>query len=336
MKRFFILLGIVFLFVTSPIFADQKVLIDFSKLTEDTQDGQNARTVIDFKDIPAAMSFDAEAQDAMSTSLELTKWNVDLSKSSVTAATIRNSYTASVKVKDGEKRKYAGQNVLGIRVLFPEGNFNSFARVSPPFEIPAYMNAEEGITDDNGEAIKKGQKYEGYGVLSNVGVIKQISVNVYGRNFPQGLSIIVQKGDNEEQVIFMNYLNFNGWRQLTWENPNYQKDVRDRVLRKKPSYPNSEAFFKLKGFLISKDAMMNGGDYVGYIKDVILTFDKDSNDLDSDIDDEDIWQIMTEREDARIKFEREKLGDKQVLHYLEKLKMHKDQASDVETDVPAN
>ena len=35
------------------------------------------------------------------------------------------------------------------------------------------------------------------------------------------------------------YLEFDGWRTLTWNNPNYVADVRNRELRKFPLYPEA-------------------------------------------------------------------------------------------------
>ena len=75
------------------------------------------------------------------------------------------------------------------------------------------------------------------------------------------------------------------------------------------------------GFVIYKDASQEGGDFITYIKDVKVTYDKAVLDLQRDIDDEDIWGILRERQEARRAAELKRLGNMQVLKYLEKQKM---------------
>lgn len=311
MKRFVILLGIALLFVGAFIFAEESVLIDFSTLAADTENGQNSATTIDFSH-EAGASFSDEEKAVMNTSLALNNWEVVLASSSRTVLNQRNSLTREVTVKDGAKQ-FAGEKVLGIRVHFPNEPFNSWAIIRPPFAIPAYSDADRGIPD-----------FTGYGVIKNVGVIKSLSIRVYGSNFPNGLGIILNDENNVENNVFMDYLDFDGWKTITWNNPNYITEVRNREIKKYPLYPRVAPHIKLSGIIIYKDAAQIGGDFVTYIKDISVVYDLAVLELERDIDDEAVWGILSAREQARRTAEFNRLGNVQVLRYLEQLKMHSD------------
>jgi hypothetical protein len=325
MKRYGLIALTLIFALTLPVFADTEVLLDFSSLAADTDFGQNEATMVDFSD-QAGTGFTEEERTAMKTSLALENWEVVLASSSRTVNNMRRSMTKAVQV-NGDASKFAGETVLGVRVHFPEDPFNSYAIVKPPFEIPAYMRRtvlqSDGtlIEDDSDLA---GSKFDGYGVVKNVGVIKSISVNVYGSNFPNGFGLILMDQNNNEQQIFLNYLEFDGWRELVWNNPNYVSEVRNRELTKYPLYPRSEPMRKLIGLVFYKDAAQQGGDFITYIKDITITYDKALLETSRDINEEEVWGILGQREQARRTSEFSKLGNIQVLRYLEEQKMHKE------------
>ncbi|HOV62272.1 MAG TPA: flagellar filament outer layer protein FlaA [Spirochaetia bacterium] len=325
MKRFGILLSITLLCVAFSAYADESVLIDFSKLTADSENGENTATLIDFSD-KAGTSFSDEEKAHMKTSLAIQNWEVVLASSSRTVLNQSLSYTKEATVGQNAKR-FPNEKVLGIRVHFPEEPFNSWAFVKPPFEIPAYMrktqvNADGTLVED--ETDRQGTKFDGYGVVKNVGVIKSISVNVYGSNFPNGFGIVLKDQNNEEQTIFVGYLDFDGWKTITWNNPNYIAEVKNREVKKYPLYPRASPMRKLSGFMLYKDANDEGGDMITYVKDVSIVYDKAVLSMERDIDDEALWGILDKREQARRTAEFTKLGNLQVLRYLEAQKMHKE------------
>lgn len=323
MKRIFILLVIAMM--APAAFAEQATLIDFSLLVDDTTVGvmpEHEATLVDFAEVAGA-SFTAEERDLMKSSLFIGNWEVDLNSSAQTAITQSNSKILPAQVRDGAE-KFGGQTVLGARVMFPTEPYNAWGMIRPPFEIQAYanpsvMDADGRIIDDPNMAIEDiGSKFEnGLGVVKNVGVIKQIGVNVYGVNFPHGLSVILQDENNEQVEVFMGYLDFDGWRTLIWDNPNYINDVRDRELRTYPLYPNLQPMRKLIGFRVYRDGASQGGDFVTYIKDVTLVFDGARLQLEEDIDHDTLWLILTEREDDRRAAELSRLGNQQVLRFIE-------------------
>ena len=68
------------------------------------------------------------------------------------------------------------------------------------------------------------------------------------------------------------------------------------------------------------DAAHVGGDFVGYFKDVKMIYDKALLDAVSDVDDEDLWGIIKDREDVRKNNEVRRFGNIQVLRFLEQQK----------------
>ena len=312
MKRFGILLCIVLVMAAFPVFAEESVLIDFAQLAADRDDGENELTFIDFSD-KAGAGFTEEEKEYMKTSLSLANWEIELASSAKTVTNRRFSYVLPAPVKDGATR-YGGETVLGTRIHFPEEPYNSWAIVKPPFDIPAYEKKDEQDA--------QGVKFDGFGVVKNVGVLKSVTINILGKNFPNGFGIIFEDENNEEKNVFMSYLDFDGWKTITWNNPNYISDVRDRELKKNPLYPKATPHLKLAGLVFYKDAAQEGGDFITYVKDITLTYDKAFLNLQTDIDDEGLWGILGDREEARRNAEYERLGNKQVLRYIEKQLMH--------------
>ena len=335
MKRMLILVVIAIL--TGPLYADEAVLIDFSLLkadihvkgSEDDESdtpNQNRQTMMDFSHV-AGGSFTTEQKSVMKTSLAITNWEVHLASSSRSVHNITNSYTREAPSKQFE-------TVMGVRVLFPVEPHNSWATVKPPFEIPAYEPAAE--IDDEGninppedgsngitgvsrfEAQEEGQP--AYGVVKNMGVLRSVAVNVYGLNFPHGLSTLLIDSAGNTRTIFMGFLNFDGWGELIWNNPAYIQEVRNRDIRLYPLYPASTPFIKFGGFLIQRDGSKTGGDFITYFKDVRIIYDKAVLDTERDIDDEALWEIILTRETARKVWEMERFGQNQVLRYLESQK----------------
>ncbi|MDR1837715.1 MAG: flagellar filament outer layer protein FlaA [Treponema sp.] len=331
MKQMLILVVIAML--AGPLFAEEAVLIDFSKLAADINVrvsdndtsgrlNQNRQTMMDFSHV-AGGSFTTHQRQAMKTSLAIENWEIELASSSRNVGNITNSYT-----REAPSRQYG--TVLGVRVHFPVEPYNSWAIIRPPFEIPAFepqatirddgsiepVEGNDGITGRSRfEAQAEGEA--AYGVIKNVGVIKSIGVNVYGLNFPHGLSTIIIDNEGNNRNIFMGYLNFDGWNELIWNNPAYVQEVRNRDIRLYPLYPTSTPFIKFGGFLVQRDAAKQGGDFIVYFKDVRVIYDLAVLDTTRDIDDESMWHIIQDRETARKVWEMERFGQNQVLRYLE-------------------
>ncbi|MCL2792683.1 MAG: flagellar filament outer layer protein FlaA [Spirochaetaceae bacterium] len=329
MRRFSIFLTTLFFVFGATLYANEAVLIDFSRLAADfppDNPRENARTMVDFS-ARAGTSFSDTDRAAMRTSLAIDNWEVRLAPSARRINNQRLTMAREVPVLP-TARRFAGDRIMGVRVNFPNEPFNSWASIRPPFEIPAFQRMSS--VDESGNVIedmsdRHGNKFtDGFGVVKNVGVLRTVSMNMYGSNFPHGIEVVLKDQNNREHVIFMDYMNFEGWRTITWRNPNYIAEVRNRTLHAIPLYPNATPYVKLAGINIRKDAMQEGGDIITYIRDITITFDRAINEFERDIDEEAIWGIMTEREDARRTAEFERLGHIQVLRYLETQRMFRE------------
>jgi hypothetical protein len=341
-----IVLALILVGTFTLVYADEAVLMDFSLIKADIKADpinqgkflENRASMMDFSGTAGA-SYTDEQKKQMQTSLAIRNWDILLASSSRSNLNQSLSQTAEATVLAGAKQ-YAGQTVMGFRIHFPVAEFNSWAKIAPPFEIPAF--APKATIDDNGvitESKDKGTdpananltRFEGsydantkittaYGVVKNVGVIKSIAVTVKGLNFPHGLSVVLKDADGNDQTIFLGYLNFDGWKTIQWDNPAYVQDVRNRELRVYPLYPKSTPMVKFDGFVITRDAAHEGGDFVGYVKDVRMLYDKAVLDSSKDIDDESVWNIVGKKEAERQNIESKRFGSQQVLRYLEKMK----------------
>ncbi|MDR2521352.1 MAG: flagellar filament outer layer protein FlaA [Spirochaetaceae bacterium] len=326
MKRSLFCIAIA-LVAVAGLFADEEVLIDFANLVPnilqsdgDPQSGHNQNTLMDFSKA-AGTNATEEQKRAMVTSLAVPQWLVQLASSSKTVTNEQLSYTRVATSKEFG-------NVMGVRVHFPVSAYNSWALVKPPFDIPAYnfqVGNEDGTVTEPAErpnfSSTKSRFEGGFGVIKNVGAIKKIQVRVYGLNFPHSLSAVYIDGNGREQVVFLGYLNQEGWQELTWNNPAYIQDVRLRAVRLYPLYPAYAPYIRFAGFLVQRDAAHEGGDFVTYFKDVKVIFDKAQLEGERDVNDEDEWGIINERERDRQYREFKGFGRDSVLRYLEKQKI---------------
>jgi|GEM_PF-302041 len=271
---------------------DQYLLINFGKVhdadtevnfTEDLAAGKDLAgyELPDFSNLPGNY-YSEEDIDRMAVNLKLHNWVVDLSESS--RSVLNNELSKSRAVTSESKG-----TVLGVSIHFPETPLSGSAFIHPPFDFPI----DYGVKDNN--ALKDGRNNDyGLGILHNTGPIKSASVEVYGRNYPHGLSVVLERDDNSTEEIFLGYLNFRGWRELKWENPNYIKDVRERRIEQRPLYPHQIPFIRFKGFRIYRTTEMAGGYFIGYFNTVKVVHDLDLAYLndEKDIDDENFWYII--------------------------------------------
>ena len=339
MKKTFGLIAAAMLLVGGVAFADEAMLIDFTQLDADCcadDNGnatQNSRTVMDYS-VSAGATFTEDQKDLMKTSLYIGEWEVVLNSSARTVSSLAKSVVKAAPVKDSAKVPFAGQKVMGVRVVFPTMNVNANAKIVPPFIIPAYEPLS--TADDSGKRAEQTdeEKASGrtlfeadsddtpaYGVVKNVGTIKSIACTTMGMNFPHGLYVLLGDTDGVSRRYFMGYLGFDGWKTLQWNNPDYISEVRTREIRIYPVYPRGLPFVKFEGFQITRDAAHDGDDFIGYFKDVKIIYDKAELTSERDIADEDLWGIVTAKEKARQNLEMSRFGDKQVNRYLEKSKM---------------
>ncbi len=336
MTRMSSILAVMLLTFSGNIFAQETdeftglaTLIDFSQLVGDQEIAgrdslpeemrkEHGATLIDYSR-QAGTSFTPADKAVMKTSLRIRNWEISLTSSARTTQNVVQSQIRESDVKEDATR-FGGDTVLGVRIHFPIFAVHSYAMIKPPFDIPAYSTLETAEGTTVAEA-KPGDQFVGFGVLKNVGVIRDIQVNYLGRNFPNGLSIVLENQNGQEQIIFLGYMRTDGWNTLQWRNPSYQTEVRNRELTVLPLYPKSAPYIRLKGLIVHRDAAQEGGDFISYFRDIRVIFDRAVLNLREDIDDEETWGILRAREEARRNFELSRLGQLQVLRALEIRKM---------------
>ena len=345
MKKTFGLFATAMLLLGGVAFAEQATLIDFTLLDADCvydekadKNTQNSRTVMDYS-VSAGATYTEQQKELMKTSLVLPEWEVVLNSSAKSVTALADSTVVAAPVKDTADVPFAGKNVMGVRIVFPQWAANANARIVPPFDIPAYEPCAAADENGNRQAEDKGEdksayntadnpSFEGYlfeggyGVVKNVGTIKSIQVATMGMNFPHGLYVRLADNDGIERRYFMGYLGFDGWKELKWNNPQYISEIRNREIRVYPIYPRGTPYVKFTGFEITRDAAHIGGDFIGYFKDVKIIYDKAILMSDRDIADEDLWGIIGKKEDERQAYEMSKFGTKQVNRYLERAKQN--------------
>lgn len=331
MKRTLFLTAAVMLLAGTFAFAKESTLIDFTLLDADTvadENGnptENSRTVMDYS-VAAGATFTSDQKSLMKTSLALPRWEVELNSSARNVEAVAYSQVVAAPVKDTADVPFAGNNVMGVRVVFPTWNNNANARIVPPFEIQAYEPLSDA--DENGNRMQptdeqKG-KYlfeDGYGLVKNVGTLKSIAVTTMGMNYPHQLYVLLKDNDGVERRYLMGNLYFDGWKTLQWNNPDYISEVRTREIRVYPIYPRGLPFVKFCGFQVTRDASHIGDNFIGYFKDVKIIYDLAVLSADRDIDDEDLWGIIGKKEQARQNNEMSRFGNKQVNRFIEQEKM---------------
>ena len=335
MKKTFGSIAAILLLAGAFAFAEESTIIDFTLLKADSvadADGnptENGRTLMDFS-VAAGSTFTEDQKSLMKSSLALPNWEVKLNSSARNVNSVSTSVVKAAPVKESADVPFAGSEIMGVRIIFPASAVNANAKIVPPFEIPAYEplasvdeNGNRMEPTDEEKASGKTLFEDGYGVVKNVGTIKALSVTTMGLNRPESLYVLLKDADGVERRYYMGNLNFDGWRELTWNNPAYISEIRTREIRIYPIYPRGIPSVKFAGFQIVRDATQGGNnfnDFIGYFKDVKVIYDKAVLDTDRDIADEDLWGIITDKEAARQSAEMSRFVVKQVNRYLEREK----------------
>ncbi len=338
MKKYLFFLAVLLLVAGNFAFGEKATIIDFAALEPDIVAGEDgnptvhSRTAMDFSEI-SATKFDDDQKALMRASLALPDWEVVLNSSAQTTTNMKHSV---VKAAPNVSGPYQGLNVMGVRVLFPTAPVNANARIEPAFEIPAFEPMAD--IDENGQVVvgteqagnfrfrKLADDAHGYGVLGNVGTLKSISLTTLGNNYPHAVYVLLSDNDGVERRYYMGTLNFDGWKNLIWNNPDYVSDIRDREIRVYPVYPRGLPFVKFEGLLVTRDGSHAGGDFIGYFKQVDIIYDRAVAVTERDILDEDLWGIITEQEDRRQALELSRFGTLQVTRFIEESNLAREEA----------
>jgi hypothetical protein len=300
----------VLLFSASLLSAETATLIDFGNLTDDSE-GQNAATTIDLSS-RAGSNMTDEDKAKLKTSLFIGNWKIDYNSSAANIDARR--LTKVVPVQSNQ----LGKTVMGVRAVFPSIAANSYIVVRPPFSIPAYdINAEQQDAEQTeGSSVLAKSAFDNNGIVKNVGSLKSMSLTVRGLNYPHKVTLLIADFYNKVREIPMGSLNFDGWKQLNWTNPNYVYDVGNLELSRMPLYPYTVPLIRLVGIKFTRDGSTVGDNFITYISDISITYDKAVRDDQAiDIDDDAVWQILKSRDQDRFNAETARFSDRVVLEY---------------------
>ncbi|AYE36518.1 flagellar protein [Borrelia turcica IST7] len=315
LKVVFILL---FLILFSPIFGqeatergnEQKgepgvLVLDFAELAKDPSSTKlDLTSYVDY--VYSGASGIVKPED-MIIDLGINNWSVLLTPSARMQAYVRNSLVAPAVVKSDSKR-YAGDTVLGVRVLFPSYSQSS-AMILPPFKIPFYSGED-------------GNQFLGKGLIDNVKTMKEVKVTVYSLGYEVDLEVLFEDMNGMEYAYPLGTLKFKGWADLVWSNPIYIPNINSRIVKDDvPNYPIASSKMRFKAFRVSKSHSSKNQNFIFYVKDVRVIYDKLSVSLDSDIDNESVFKVYEDQGTESLRKLKAQETFKRVLRIRENVSM---------------
>lgn len=294
-----------------------EALLDFNVISEESAFGEN------------------NTEKILKKSIFIDNWRAVLNESSDFPLNRRFSYTKKVEVNvdnlskrlDKEVRKNIKENVLGLRVLFPNNRNRGFVDIMPKYTVNPLIYKQK-YTDK--------EKERGY--LKNVGILKNIDVFIKGKNYPINLYIVLQDSVKGEIKIKMGSLNFNGWRKLSWKNNSYIQNIEDRVDAKEyPLYPVKIPYLMFKKFVFEREFAPRSGsvvtDFICYISKINVTYDKaiifpEDEGRKDDITDEDVWGVYKNKVASVEDDFKQSYNKLEEIERLEKNKMNVNKGND--------
>ncbi|UER67816.1 flagellar filament outer layer protein FlaA [Borrelia sp. BU AG58] len=255
------------------------LVLDFTELEKDPSSTKlDLSNYVDY--VYSGASGIVKPED-MVVDLGISNWSVLLAPSARMQAYVRNSLVAPAVVKS-DSRRYSGDTVLGVRVLFPSYSQSS-AMVLPPFKIPFYSGED-------------GNQFLGKGVIDNVKTMKEVKVTVYSLGYEVDLEVLFEDMSGMEYAYPLGTLKFKGWADLVWSNPTYIPNINSRIVRDDvPNYPIASSKMRFKAFRVSKSHSSRNQNFIFYVKDVRVLYDKLNVSLDSDIDNEAVFKVYEEQ-----------------------------------------
>lgn len=245
---------LLFLSITVISYSLEQVLIDFSKLDN---------TTINLREQFKIIGQDAGELEEID--LTIPNWTAKLIPSSNTTKGRDKTFVLPVD----KSIEYQDQNILGVRVYFPQRHSNSHVEIYPPFEIPSFFE-----DPDNPDGM--GTYFINKGVIRNVGIIRRIYVRVLGNGFDYRFYIRIKDQNNNIRDIHMGMINFLGWRTLVWSNPNYDREKKyiSETKDTAPYYPSEYPYVKFIGIIIQRDKVAKTGNFTTMVKDITMEYDE--------------------------------------------------------------
>ncbi len=193
-----------------------------------------------------------------------------------------NSY--SKKINDTERG-----TILGVRMSFPDWPYAGESYIKPRFPIMPFKPNGEYANINNG-------------VVTNVGIIKSVSMWVSGRNFNIRVGVRMTDINDKVTEFGLGSMLFVGWRKLVYNNVNFTTNPYDQVLPRLPIYPSDIPLLKFQQLSIYKPADSVGDDIVAYFGNIDMEYTPYTVNFPTDINDEEEWGIIRkEQRDLALK-----------------------------------
>lgn len=117
--------------------------------------------------------------------------------------------------------------------------------------------------------------------VSNVGVVKSFSVRTGFPDYFSGIKnkgtvemgLYIHDGGGRERVVFFGPLDWSdGWRELSWHNTNYIKEVRSTELLRIPTLSSKKPSIQLKG-IVFEPRTKPAGPVTLFLRDISVVYD---------------------------------------------------------------
>lgn len=247
--------------LTSSVESGGEVLIDFSTLIEEI----SPETEIDFSDLSSLYGLPDEEKEKMKIDLSWRNWQLFIPPSILPFFNKNPSYIAPAQVKDSSPL-FDGESILGMRLFFPVGKEETYT-LYPPFPIPF----EEG---------EKGSQFLNKGVIKNVGVIKEIQIDIYSENAGVKVSLNLENSKGKTLSIPFGNLNFWGWRRLIWLNPSYSKNLNYLKSKLQDTYGED---YRFKSLSFTHPSSSTKSDALLFIRSIKVIYDKGAEDISLEV-----------------------------------------------------
>ncbi len=281
---------LVLLLILYPLIAFAQVETSFPRLSGD-EEGLK-RVLIDFTEIASrdlfydygaslGIQLEGAEADQLKQSYNISNWKVSVQSSLQYPQVLEKSQVKAANVTGGV---YQGEQVLGVRTYFPDYNYEMAIEIQPPYS--PFNTISQREFDPFGP-------YKGIGYLDNVGDIYKATITVYGLRQEEHIFVVTEDSDGNTYEYPFGALNFIGWRELVWENPDYLiKDTSTRI--NLPIYPQYSSDLVLKSVKVVHSSYHKNPDFVTYVRDINVIVDQAETSIDNDIENEEIWNIINE------------------------------------------
>lgn len=280
----------------------RKTLIDFTQIDQE----QDQTLFIEYSNMLKITLPKAEADNLPKIDYALQNWKVIPQRSIRYPHILDAGYTKGVEVLEGD---LAGQTVFGIKIKFPDFNFDMYVDVQPPFPPVSTPSVDNPFVNN--------------GLLLNVGMVRSAYMTVYGLYQDEKLYLVTEDDLGNEYEYSFGSLNFVGWKTMEWVNPNYLENTLVREIKQAPFYPRMSSSRRIKTIKVQRSAVNGTLDFVTYIKNIEFVYDNAVNEnLFNEFAHEETWKILENSSMLREKILLEKTSIERYFEYLNNRKKY--------------